>query len=89
MRTPPGKNHADTTGTATVPVELRPAAGLKASKRPGGQGRGRLPARAGRASEVRKQEGGRPVTRSTVTEISVDGEAVLGRLGVWLSSGTQ
>jgi len=53
MRTPPGKNHAGTTGTATVPVELRPAAGLKASKRPGGQGRGRLPARAGRASEVR------------------------------------
>lgn len=75
---------------AIAPTELRPAlaAALKGPKKPGSKAGAAFQRGLAALAVWVEKEGQRPVPRSTVVEITVDGETepVPVKLGVWLSN---
>ncbi|MFJ4828752.1 Helicase associated domain protein [Streptomyces sp. NPDC088747] len=76
--------------TATTPAELpaAPADAAKGPKKAGSKAEAAFQRELAALAQWVEQEGQRPVPRSTVVEITVDGEAepVSVKLGVWLSN---
>ncbi|WP_428933662.1 Helicase associated domain protein [Streptomyces sp. ACT015] len=75
--------------TATAPAELTPAlAALKAARPAGSKAEAAFQRGLAALTQWVEKEGQRPVPRSTVVEITADGEAepVTVKLGVWLSN---
>ncbi|MET9596010.1 Helicase associated domain protein [Streptomyces sp. NPDC006516] len=76
--------------TAAAPAELRPAlaAALKGPKKPGSKAEAAFQRGLAALAQWVDKEGQRPVPRSAVVEVAVDGEAepVPVKLGVWISN---